>query len=101
VTRVVLDAMSPMLMSIVRDVLDSDGSTEVVASGIVHGELEEVARATHPDAIVIGGGETPLTGTTLLAQLLRGGGHPVRIVALANRNRSALLHELRPNVTVI
>lgn len=99
--RVVLDAMQPMLLSIVKDVIASGANTEVVAEAVTPEALPGVIRSVRPDVVVIGGAETTGWSTDHLAALLRGDATPLRIVVLSDSNRSARLHELRAHVTLI
>jgi len=99
--RVVLDAMQPMLMAIVKDVIASDSSAEIVAEDVAADQLSGVVRAFRPDVLVLGGAEAAMAGSDRLIQLLRGSSAPLRIVALSNGSRGAVLHELRPHLTVI
>lgn len=101
VIRVVLDAMQPMLMAIVKDVIEADPSTEIVAEDVSADQLSGVVRTVRPDVLVLGGADAAMTGSDRLVQLLYGSGAPLRIVALSDGSRSAFLHELRPHVTVI
>lgn len=97
----VLDAMQPMLMTIVKDVLAVDPCSEIVAEGIPVDQLTGVVRSLRPDVVVLGEQGAALAGSDHLVALLHGGAPPVRVVALSDGSRSALLHELRPHVTVI
>lgn len=99
--RVVLDAMQPMLSAIVKDVIASDSTTEIVAEDVTADQLPAVVREVRPDVLVLGGGSAAMAGSDRLVELLRSGAAPLRIVALSDGNRSAILHELRPHVTVI
>lgn len=100
-TRVVLDAMQPMLMTIVKDVIAGDPATEIVAEAVPADQLTEVVGALRPDVVVLGAPDAALAGSDRLTSLLHGGGAPVRVVALSDGSRSAFLHELRPHVTII
>ena len=99
--RVVLDAMQPMLRAIVKDVIATHSATEIVAEDVAADQLPGVLRTIRPDVLVLGGAGAVLAGSDRFVELLRGGGAPLRIVALSDGNRSAILHELRPHVTVI
>lgn len=99
--RVVLDAMQPMLMTIVRDVIAADASAEIVAEGIPAAELDAVVERLRPDVVVLGAPGAALAGSDQALRLLQNGRSPLKVIALADRNRSATLYELRPHITVI
>ncbi len=97
----VLDAMQPMLRAIVKDVIATHSATEIVAEDVAADQLPGIVRTVRPDVLVLGGAGAAMAGSDRLVELLRSGAAPLRIVALSDGNRSAILHELRPHVTVI
>jgi chemotaxis response regulator CheB len=98
---VVLDAMQPMLLRIVKDVIATGTNTEIVAEAVSAEALPDVIRSCRPDVVVLGGARTSELSSDQLVALLRGDATPLRIIALSDGSRRTLLHELRPHVMVI
>jgi len=97
--RILLDGMSQMLRTIIKDILSSDPQCEIVAEVVERSSLRAQLSETPADVIILAVNdpdEEPNHFAALLAD------HPAtRIIAVTPGGNRAFLYDLRPHITPI